>query len=348
MDGSVTATPPTTTPIPEALRTFADKLGLSVGTHVNPNLSQEPFNQDLVLREFNSITPSVFSWDWVYRNGFDQPDYGLADRWTSFAKDHGLLVRGQPLLGQTGFPKWLVNSSFSPDEMKNVIATHIQRHMNRYPSVAEWVVVNEPLWAARGAEGYKPSPWLEALGPDYVPFAFGAARATGVPAKLMYNDGGGEVASPKAEAVFRLVSSLKSQNMVDMVGLQMHVDGGLMGNPNTPDPEHFPPAAAVLEQMSRYKAIGVLAAITEMDVDTSKLQGGEEERLARQADIYATVTQAVVNSDNCVGMSFWGYDDRSSWLLKAGGRAPLLFNESGPKPAYYAVLNVLKTAANSP
>jgi endo-1,4-beta-xylanase len=228
-------------------------------------------------------------------------------------------------------PAWLQNGNFSRERLLEIMQNHIKQVMKHYKGlVRAYTVVNEAS---------EPSIfWNRRVGPKYVEIAFQAARETDPNAILIYNDSGQETARlPKSDKVFNMVKSLKEKGLVDAVGFQMHI----LGEPDSYiDPRTPPTKEELLTQMNRYGEIGVKVFVTELDVDTGKLPGTKEEKLAKQAEIYGTVVEACLESSGiCKDINMWGISDIDAWR----GEAPLLFSANfQPKPAYFAVRDVLK------
>src|SRR5207244_13170003 len=65
--------------------------------------------------------------------------------------------------------------------------------------------------------------WQNTLGNNYIQDAFTMARAADPGTKLCYNDFNIEGMNAKSNAVFSLVQSLKSQNLIDCLGIQGHL-----------------------------------------------------------------------------------------------------------------------------
>ena len=57
------------------------------------------------------------------------------------------------------------------------------------------------------------SPWLTAIGPDYIALAFQFAHEADPDAKLYYNDYSAEGVGGKGDAVYELVKGLKEQGV---------------------------------------------------------------------------------------------------------------------------------------
>jgi endo-1,4-beta-xylanase len=97
--------------------------------------------------------------------------------------------------------------------------------------------------------------------------------------------------------------------------------------------------------MKRLADLGLEIHITEMDVQIQNLPGALEERLARQAEVYAGILQTALRFPQFKAFTTWGLTDRYSWIPGMTGRpdAPLLFDEYyQPKPAYEAVYQALE------
>ena len=68
---------------------------------------------------------------------------------------------------------------------------HIQTVVGRYKGkVKGWDVVNEAIndFGPGTTENLRSSPWLRAIGPDYITYAFKYAREADPNAELYYND----------------------------------------------------------------------------------------------------------------------------------------------------------------
>ncbi len=115
---------------------------------------------------------------------------------------------------------------------------------------------------------------------------------------------------------------------IDGVGFQTHAN--LDGLP--PD---------FVENMRRFKALGLDIAITEADVGLKLAPSAAD--LRAQAEIYAQIVRSCLAVD-CRSLTFWGFTDGRSWIseTQAGmGAATLLDEELRPKPAFFAVQRAL-------
>lgn len=154
---------------------------------------------------------------------------------------------------------------------------------------------------------------------------------------MIYNDYGIEVPSTKADFAYNLIKDLKSRSIpIDAVGFQFHVKAT---NP--------PTKAQLVPNLQRFASLGVGIHITELDVNLFGLPGSQEQKWARQAEIYRDVVQAGIDA-GVKSITIWGIDDKDSWLLRpefqnlGGGDAPLIFDDNyNPKPAYFAIRDTL-------
>jgi endo-1,4-beta-xylanase len=71
--------------------------------------------------------------------------------------------------------------------------------------------------------------------------------------------------------------------------------------------------------------------------------------LTQQANIYRDMLEACLSADDCTAFVMWGFTDLYSWIPSAnpGYGSALIFDESyNPKPAYYALIDVLAEHSN--
>jgi endo-1,4-beta-xylanase len=334
-----TATP-TATPRPPTLRELADGKGVTLGVFVDPRYNSPENEGRIIAQNFNLLFPGSFSWDWIRRRGPDTNiiDFDSADRWVNFAVKNNMRVRGGSLVTNSGLPEWLTSGQFTREQLTTILQNHIKAVVGRYKDrISEWIVANEVFIYYNGRKGIQDSIFYRAIGPEFIDIAFKAARDADPNAKLIYNDFDIEVGGPKADYIFEQVKRLKEKGLVDAVGFQMHVT-----KPPNLDAANPPKKSDLIAQMRRYKDIGVEVIVTELDVDSSRLPGTEQQKLASQAEIYKMVVEACLELGACNNIEVWGFNDSESYLVHQGiNTSPLLFSNDKPKPAYYAIRDVL-------
>ena len=332
------------------LRGAADSKGFEIGCAILHWYA--PGMLDTYAREFNL---AIVGWDMNWSNleptrgnlTFSNPSqYADADARVQFALENNMKVRGEDLVYAPFYPDWLVTGAFSRSELTDIVQNHIYDVVTHFSGkISQWVVLNEYLplsWHSR------PDILHEVIGDELVEIVFQAARSADPSAVLLYNDGGNERPNgAKVPTTKDIVAKLKPKGLIDAVGLQMHLDGA---NP--------PSKTEVIEAMRGY---GLPAYVTGSDINLRNVPGSNDERFAIQAQIWREVLDAALASGVCNSFSFYGIGDKYSWL-EFGGPGPLVPDYSAianptpfdddlnPKPAYYALLDVLRNTpiASSP
>jgi endo-1,4-beta-xylanase len=347
-----------------ALKSLVPK-GLLIGVAVNERqiAGGDPVALAIVTRQFSSISPeNILKWEAVHPLP-EQYAFEPVDRYVAFGAAQGMAVVGHVLLWHQQTPAWVIagNGGDRPsrDALLGRLRAHIGAVVGRYRGrIRGWDVVNEAL----DEDGtLRRTPWLEAIGEDYIAKAFEFAHAADPQAELYYNDY--NLWKPaKRDAAIRLVRRLRNLGLpVDGVGEQAHwgIDE--------------PPLADIDATIGALAAgTGVKVLLTELDVDVlprepdmwgadlsrklairattnvypNGLPEAQQRRLAqRYADIFAIVMKhrQVVSR-----VTLWGVTDAQSWLhdFPIPGRVnyPLLWDRQGrPKRAFDAVVEVLRS-----
>ncbi len=308
------------------LRELAKRRGIEVGTAVRGDaLKRNRAYRELVAAQFSSVTPeNEMKW-YAVEPERGEFSFDAADDIVDRARDAGQKVRGHTLVWHAQLPGWV--KDLGSDDLRAAMHEHIARVMDHYKDdVGVWDVVNEPI-TDRGA--LRNSVFMRRLGPGYIADAFRSARAADADAKLYLNEIGAEGINAKSNELYEIVRGLKAAGVpIDGVGFQTHAN--LDGLP--PD---------FVENMRRFKALGLDIAITEADVGLKLPPSAAD--LRAQAEIYAQIVRSCLAVD-CRSLTFWGFTDGRSWIseTQAGmGAATLLDEELRPKPAFFAVQRAL-------
>ena len=274
-------------------------------------------------------------------------DFSTCDRYLAFARDNGLQLRFHVLCWHNQTPRWcfakdwsdapdapLADAALMQKRLESYIET-VMEHVNRcYPGVVyAFDVVNEAIEPAQGAENAlrSKSPWYEALGGEFIPCAFRAARRFALPGqKLFYNDY--NCFEPeKCEAICALLSRLKAEGIVDGMGMQAHfvLDGF---------------DAAACERAARaYADLGLTLHATELDIHCTSMDEESQEQLATAYESYfAMLLKLKREGVKVENVTFWGLTDADSWLtgFRKQQSYPLLFTgDMRTKLAFDRVLN---------
>jgi endo-1,4-beta-xylanase len=346
-----------------ALKSLAPP-GLRIGAAVNGRQSDgsEPKAVAIVTRQFNTVTAeNDLKWERVHPEP-ERFDFEAADRYVDFGTGNGMFVVGHVLLWHQQTPAWVFAGEGGKKVDRETLLARLRGHIaavvGRYKGrIGGWDVVNEAL----DEDGtLRKTPWLEAIGEDYVAKAFEFAHAADPAAELYYNDY--NLWKPaKRDAAIRLVQGLKARGLrVDGIGEQAHwgVDD--------------PPLEAIDAALAAFRASGTTPLVTELDMDVlprdpdqwgadlakkakiraatnvypDGLPAAAQERLARRyADCFALFLKHGVGR-----VTFWGVTDATTWLhdFPIPGRVnyPLLWDKDGrEKPAFDAVVEVLRKHA---
>jgi len=314
----------------------------------------------LIRQQFNSITPeNLLKWERVHPNP-DEYNFTPVDTFVEFGEENEMFIIGHTLIWHSQVPDWVFETengeAIGRDELLQRMRNHIQTVAGRYQGrIDGWDVVNE---AALDEGGMRESKWYQLVGEDYVQKAFEYADEAAPDAELYYNDYNLWIPE-KRETVIALVKKLQENNIrIDGVGMQAHL------KIDTPSVEMME------ESISAFSELGLKVMITELDIDllpreedvdielpedgpvpealnpfTEYLPDSMHQELANRYSALFELFQK--HSDKIERVTFWGLNDRQSWLnnfpIRDRTNYPLLFGrEFEAKPAYEAVMEVAK------
>jgi len=290
---------------------------------------------EFIQRHFNAITagndmkpeylqpqPGVFTFD-------------IADGIVETALDHGMTMIGHTLVWHAQSPGWMNPPGISREQAIENLVNHVTAVVSRYRGrVHAWDVVNEafPSSVTHNPSDWRSNlrrtPWLDAIGYEYIEIAFRAAHAADPNAILYYNDY--NLNQPgKREAVFHMVRELRERGVpIHGIGMQGHYS-------------LTTPPRQVEDSIRRFSELGVKISITELDITVDHAQGWEQltpaaERM--QAILFAQLFMIFrAHSDVIERVTLWGLDDGTSWRAD---RFPLPFNRDlSAKMAFFAILD---------
>ena len=320
-----------------------------IGVAVNPRMLDSGAQSQLILSQFNSMTPENAMKIGPIHPEENRYNWKDADKIADFAKSNGIKLRGHTLCWHNQTPKWFfIDSTTGKQVTKDVLLARMKRHITdvitRYKrTIYAWDVVNEAV-PDTGIEIYRKSKFFEIIGPEYIEKAFEYAHEADPNAQLFYNDYNTENAV-KREKIYQLLKSLKEKGVpVNGVGLQGHWS-------------LYEPTASVLEEsITKFASLGLKVQITELDVSVYAKQHerskepykGKAEYTAdmeqKQAEHYKMLFEIFrKHKDVITGITFWNLSDKYSWLdnFPVQGRKdfPLLFDQNHqPKKAYWEVV----------
>lgn len=363
-----TVTPsPTATPFPNTLRTYADLLGIEIGGSTAIDYMQDWHPEHTKFRPIMAENFNLFgsAWDTTWTNPYSplrprnhQFHFDQVDKLVAFAKKYNMRIQALHLVwgNKQDIPEWLRTGNFSRNELLEILEEHISTVVGRYRGlIHEWSVVNElfGLWWEPGNRF-----WYDRLGPDlnWVSNCFKWARQADPNAKLFLNDFGIEFKGYKMYSedrdrqIFALLRKMKSDGVpVDGVGFQMH----LYGVDFLTDDDLLRKMDALRENIEKYQSLGLEVLFTEIDVRLCGVPGSMEQKYGLQARIYQKLFETGLDA-GVRSFCIFNVVDKLSWLVTPENNSPwncpdadpVIFDrEYNPKPAYTAILDVLKRRA---
>lgn len=329
-----------------SLSSAAVRKGLLCGTALcTSDLSLQPVRR-VILRDCNLVTAEYeMKWDALHRHP-GRADYAAADTLVDFARSNALAVHGHTLWWHEAIPAFHRESA--PSGFAKAALAHLDTTIARYSGrIHSWDVINEPLEPAHGrADGLRHTPFLDALGPDYIAEAYGRAAALDPTAVLVLNEMGLEYAQPEAEKKRRAMLVLLERELargtpIACLGIQSHLTA-------LEQPTDHPPLRAFLREVAR---MGVTVMITELDVSDHLCPRRLDERDALVADTYRAYLDLVLDESRVLAVSTWGLADGATWLNSfrprpdgARQRPLLLDRKLRRKAAWHAVRDAFLTA----
>lgn len=298
--------PARATPV-ATLKAAADAGGLTYGAAGGEELFHDELYQRLFVHQAAVFTP-----DNALKFGSLQPQQGVfnfapADALVDGARRYGLAVRGHNLAWNDWPPDWLKRLSHA--ETRRVFDAYLDRVVPHFAGrIASWDVVNEPFWLGKDKPGtFRPGPWYDSMGIDYIFHAFRRTAELDPAAKLVLNEAWTESDDPVGRAVrhslLNLVDRIQDKGLrLDGVGLQGHLLPQL--------PHDFGRFADFLHQLAE-RRIEIL--ITEFDVDDESFAGTIPARDKAVADYATQFLHAALAVPALSTVVTWGLSDRYTW-----------------------------------
>jgi endo-1,4-beta-xylanase len=314
---------------------------------------------DVVKNQFNAIVAENCMKPESLEPAEGQFHWDDADQFVQFGLDNHLAVTGHVLVWHSQTAPWMFRNQYGDmpnrEQMIQRMHDYIHTVVSHFKGkVRGWDVVNEAL----NDDGtLRPSPWLRAIGPDYIQLAFKFAHEADPDCELYYNDYSLSLPA-KRRGVVRLIAELKAAGCrIDAVGMQSHGD---LEEPNLADYE---------ASIQAFIGAGVNVMATELDVSvlpnpytfsgadiSQRFQLRPELNpypkrvpkavLEQQARRYAALFGLYKKYEAHISrVTFWGVGDGDSWLndfpVKGRTNYPLLFDRNyKAKPALKAITDL--------
>ena len=231
-----------------------------------------------------------------------------------FARGNGQRMRGHTLVWHNAMPAWvrplLARSSAhqAEDFLRRWIGT-VAGHFRG--TIEAWDVVNEALAGQdeiRRPDGLRETPWLAALGPDYIDLAFRILHETDPKAAGTWNEDAVEQGVDWMEArrtrVLKRIEGMRARGVpIRRFGLQSHLTSTL------PIDE---------KQLRRFLAelgkLGVAIELTEFDIDDRAFPSDIATRDRAVADFARRYLDVVLDEPAVINVLTWDIYDPDTWL----------------------------------
>ncbi|MGC6424093.1 MAG: endo-1,4-beta-xylanase [Lentimonas sp.] len=347
---------------------FAD--AFLIGTVIPGGLDSDalffnhPKELEVVKREFNALTPENCMKPMYIQPSEGDFFWGASDYCVDFAESHSMALTGHTLIWHAMTADWVfideygdfVGRELALQRMRNHIHAVVGRYKGR---VSYWDVVNEAVVLSDQGQiaSLRDSPWLRAIGEDYIESAFHFAHEADPDALLYYNDYN-MTKKEKVDFVAEMLVRMRAKGVpIHGVGMQGHwkLD--------------WPSLADIEYALRVFKDADIRVSITELDISVLPNilahQGAEvsnkvdyietynpysesvpdrvlEEQATRFREIFGLFLKYQANIER---VTFWGTSDGQSWKndypVKGRTDYPLLFDRKYmPKPAYQSLINL--------
>jgi endo-1,4-beta-xylanase len=291
---------------------------------------------DLWLDLFNTATLPFYWGEFESERG--TPDTARVRATAEWFREHGVGLKGHPLVWHTLAPSWL--RALELDEVERLLRERIRREVGEFAGIIDqWDAINEVvIMPVFDKDDNAITPLSRSLGRiPMMRLAFEEARAANPSATLLLNDFD---LSSAYECLIEGV--LEAGIAIDAIGMQTHMHQGYWGEEKM---------LAMIDRFARY---GLPLHLTESTLLSGHLMPPDivdlndyqipswpstPEGEARQADEIVRHYRSVVSHPAVEAITYWGLSDAGSWL---GAPVGLLRADGSRKPSYDALRTLIK------
>jgi endo-1,4-beta-xylanase len=332
-----------------SFREIAETRNLAFGCAVEPEvMDRDQEFAALVRRQADVLTPeNAMKWN-ALRPSQDRFEFAAGDHVVALAQAQNAFVHGHCLVWHEAMPDW-TQTALDRRTAHTLLLEHIRTVVGHYAGrVQSWDVVNEAVERNdKRPDGLRASPWLKALGPDYIDQAFHMAIEADPSARLAISDYGLEYDNvdwmvDKRQTLLGLLHGMRTRDVpVHALAIQGHLDASR--------PPVF--GEGLYRFLGQVANLGYEIYITELDVNDQMLPGTVAQRDAIIADHYRAFLKVALLEPAVKMVNTWGLSDRhtskSTMFPRADGAEvrPLPFDsELRPKAAALAIAEALRAA----
>ncbi|KAL2131856.1 hypothetical protein VTI74DRAFT_4544 [Chaetomium olivicolor] len=211
-------------------------------------------------------------------------------------KSNGQQLRCHTLTWHSQLPSFVSSGTWTPTTLSAVITAHITNVVTHYAGQCyAWDVVNEAL---NDNGTFRQSVFFTTMGAAYIPLSFQVAASADPSTKLYYNDFNLETVPAKADGAAQIVQLVKDTGAkIDGVGFQAHLTVGQTSS-----------RESLAATLSRFTALGVEVAYTELDIAHPRLPASDADR-EQQSQDYAAAVGSCLDVEGWVPSTFPGKGD---------------------------------------
>jgi endo-1,4-beta-xylanase len=344
-----TATPKPTE-IPFAVKDVFEKHGMKAGTCLSYQMTTNKKSQELILKNFNSITfENELKPDYILDQNASKKAGDIVVKFgnntlsmLNWCKENNMAMRGHTIIWYSQTPNWIFYEDFDTSKAlvsREVMLARMESYMKQVFELLEakgysemfyaYDVVNE-AWLDDGT--MRPSNWRSTIGDDYLWYAFYYAdKYAPEHIDLYYNDFNEQF---KTEALYNFFQTLKDEDgnyLIDGIGFQAHL--------YTMDDMDL-----YFAHMDKMAELGLKLSLTELDVCLGKYQDigyATDKNKKIQGQFYYDLITGIMErvqagTVKMDALTFWGFADDLSWRQEYN---PLLLDRKrNPKYAMGAAL----------
>jgi len=252
-----------------------------------------------------------------------------------WCRDNHIATKGHPLCWHTVVPRWLNGKTTA--QVKTLQMARIARIVKQFDGLVDtWDVINEAVVMPRHRTPNAITTLCKEVGQvELIKQTFAAARKAGPTATLILND------YDTSRRYEDLIKRLKTAGLTpDVIGIQSHMHNGYWGAKKAWDVcERF----AKIGRPLHFTELTILSGPLKTDGDWMKRRSdwhtsveGEKLQATQVAEFYT-----VLFSHPAVeAITWWDFSDLGAWQ---GAPAGLIRKDMSPKPAYTALMKLIKT-----
>jgi GH35 family endo-1,4-beta-xylanase len=277
-----------------------------------------------------------------YWRGFEpiqgEPDTDRLMATALWFREHGVTVKGHPLLWHTLAPTWLMGMDMA--QLEATIRARITREASQFAGVIDlWDAINEVCILPRfTAEENAVTQLAQIKGRvEMVRMAVDTARAANPNARLVLND-----FILTAEYEHLIEECLAAGIQLDAIGVQTHMHQGFRGEDDIADIlQRFGRFGLPVQMTETTLVSGEIMPAHIVDLNDYQVESwpSTPEGEARQADEIERHYRTCLAHPMVESIVYWGFADEGAWLGAPSGFIRL---DGTPKPAYDTLKRLVK------